>query len=111
LLQGYFNSTLWHSHQEDQGCILSKHFILKQEQQEEMQFQKRQTGQVIKRATFLPIIPLVRQVIPSTDKDKAAFITFELKVCAGTGTGTPSYKKFMKTFEEGLPQAKSGWMC
>jgi hypothetical protein len=83
-----------------------KHFILKQEQQEEMRFQKRQTG-AIKRATFLPIIPLVRQVIPSTDKDKAAFITFELKVRAGTGTGTPSYKKFMKTFEEGSPQE---WM-
>jgi hypothetical protein len=71
-----------------------------------MRFQKRQTG-AIKRATFLPIIPLVRQVIPSTDTDKAAFITFELKVCAGTGTGTPSYKKFMKTFEEGSPQE---WM-
>jgi hypothetical protein len=83
-----------------------KHFILKQEQQEEMRFQKRQTG-VIKRATFLPIIPSVRQVIPSTDKDKTDFITFELKVRAGTGTGTPSYKKFMKTFEEGSPQE---WM-
>jgi hypothetical protein len=48
-----------------------------------------------------------QQVIPSTDKDKSAFITFELKVCTGTGAGTPSYKKFMKTFEEGSPQE---WM-
>jgi hypothetical protein len=56
---------------------------------------------------FLPIIPLVCIKLPVDDKDKSAFITFELKVKAGTGTGTPSCKKNMRTFKEGYPQE---WM-
>ena len=71
-----------------------------------MRFVKRHTT-TKKSHTFLPVIPLVRCKIPVDDKDKAAFITFELKVRAGTGAGTPSYKKNMRTFEEGTPQE---WM-
>jgi hypothetical protein len=41
------------------------------------------------------------------NKDKTAFITFDLKVCAGTGAGTPSYKKHMRIFHKGTPQE---WM-
>jgi len=57
--------------------------------------------------TFLPVLPLVRIKLDSEQKNKANFITFELKIRAGTGPGTPSYKKFVKTFEEGSPQE---WM-
>ena len=59
-----------------------------------------------KTPTFLPVIPLVKITIPE-DSDKTKFITFELKVRAGTGTGQPSYKKHMRTFDEGSPQE---WM-
>jgi hypothetical protein len=54
--------------------------------------------------TFLPVIPLVRVQLPPDDKDKSKFITFELKVRASSGAGTPSYKKNVRTFEEGTPQ-------
>lgn len=71
-----------------------------------MRFRQRQA--VVKPTKkFLPIIPLEKVKIPTDDKDKSAFIQFELKVRSGAGAGTPSYKKFMKTFEEGSPQE---WM-
>jgi hypothetical protein len=54
-----------------------------------------------------PILPLVPIKIPTDDKDKSKFITFELKVRAGAAAGTPSYKKSVRTFEEGSPQE---WM-
>jgi hypothetical protein len=57
--------------------------------------------------TFLPVLPLVRVKLDPETKDKARYITFELKIRTGTGPGTPSYKKFVKTFEEGTPQE---WM-
>ena len=71
-----------------------------------MRFVKRHTSNKTS-PTFLPVIPLVKQKLAIDDKDKSAFITFELKVRAGTGAGTPSYKKNMRTFEEGTPQE---WM-
>jgi hypothetical protein len=54
-----------------------------------------------------PILLLVPERLESYNKDKTTFITFDLKVCAGTGAGTPSYKKHMRTFDEGTPQE---WM-
>ena len=57
--------------------------------------------------TFLPVLPLVKIKLDPDMKDKASFITFELKVRTGTGAGTPSYKKHMRTFEEGTAQE---WM-
>jgi hypothetical protein len=75
----------------------------------EMRFQRghHQRVQPKKAPAFLPVIPLVRIKLPIDEKDKAAFITLELKVRAGTGAGTPSYKKNIRTFEEGSPQE---WM-
>jgi hypothetical protein len=75
----------------------------------EMKYQRghHQRKHVKKEATFLPIIPLVRIKLPVDEKDKSAFITLELKVRAGSGAGTPSYKKNIRTFEEGSPQE---WM-
>jgi hypothetical protein len=80
--------------------------ILQRYEEEEMRFIKQNTN-TKNFQSFLPIIPLVRIKLPIDDKDKSAFITFELKVRAGTGAGTPSYKKNMRTFEEGSPQE---WM-
>ena len=74
-----------------------------------MRFQRghNQKKHVKKESTFLPVIPLVRVKLPVDDKDKSAFITLELKVRVGSGAGTPSYKKNIRTFEEGSPQE---WM-
>ena len=81
--------------------------ILKREAEEdEMRFAQKTASYKTTNSTFLPILPLVRVKIPE-DTDKAKFITFELKVRSGTGAGTPSYKKSMRTFEEGSPQE---WM-
>ena len=74
--------------------------------EEEMRFVKRNTTTKMSQ-TFLPVIPLVKIKLPIDDKDKSAFITFELKVRAGAGAGTPSYKKNIRTFDEGTPQE---WM-
>jgi hypothetical protein len=40
-------------------------------------------------------------------KDKTAYITFMLQVSKGSGPGTPTYRKSIRTFEEGDPQQ---WM-
>jgi hypothetical protein len=82
------------------------HQTRKKQDQEEMRFQGRNNHKS-KNPIFQPIIPLVRVKPASDEADKSKFISFELKVRAGTGAGTPSYKKFMRTFEEGTPQE---WM-
>jgi hypothetical protein len=82
-------------------------YCKKKREEEEMRFRQRQDGAKSSSTKFLPIIPLERIKIATDDKDKSAFISFELKVRAGAGAGTPSYKKFMRTFEEGTPQE---WM-
>jgi hypothetical protein len=38
------------------------------------------------------------------DQDKAKFISFELKSCAGQLAGSTTYKEFVRVFEEGTPQ-------
>jgi hypothetical protein len=40
-------------------------------------------------------------------KDKAAYISFTLQVSKGSAPGTPTYRKSIRTFEEGDPQQ---WM-
>ena len=73
-----------------------------------MRFRQRQTPANFKTyKKFLPIIPLEKIKIESDPKDKTQFVSFDLKVRAGGNAGTPNYKKFMRTFEEGTPQ---GWM-
>jgi hypothetical protein len=64
-------------------------------------------NQQYKTSGMQPILPLVPKRLELDNKDKTTFITFDLKVCAGTGAGTPSYKKHMRTFDKGTPQE---WM-
>ena len=54
------------------------------------------------------MIPLESlKLLADQEKDKAKYITFELKVHTGTGAGAPSYKNNMRTFDERTPQ---DWM-
>jgi hypothetical protein len=57
---------------------------------------------------FLPVIPLLPTKL-SLDEltDKAAYITITLQVSKGSVPGTPTYRKSIRTFEEGDPQQ---WM-
>jgi hypothetical protein len=70
-----------------------------------MRFIKR--NQQYKTTGMQRILPLVPKPLKLDNKDKTMFITFNLKVCAGTGAGTPSYKKHMQTSDKGTPQE---WM-
>jgi hypothetical protein len=70
-----------------------------------MRFIKR--NKQYKTSGMQPILPLVPERLKLDNKDKTTFITFNLKVHAGTGAGTPSYKKHMRTFDKGTPQE---WM-
>jgi hypothetical protein len=64
-------------------------------------------NQQYKTTGMQPILLLVPKRLELDNKDKMTFITFDLKVCAGTGAGMPSYKKHMRTFDKGTPQE---WM-
>jgi hypothetical protein len=75
------------------------------EEEEEMRFIKRTTQ--YKTSGMQPVLLLVPDWFETDSKDKMMYITIDLKVCAGTGVGTPSYKKHMRTFNEGTPQE---WM-
>jgi hypothetical protein len=70
-----------------------------------MRFVKRTTQ--YKTLGMQPVLPWVPDWFAKDSKDKTTYITFDLKVRAGTGVGTPSYKKHMWTFDEGTPQE---WM-
>ena len=71
-----------------------------------MRFVKR-TQSYKSQSTIQPVLPLVPLKLPEDEKDKTKTITFELKVRTGTGAGSPSYKKHMRTLDEGTPQE---WM-
>jgi hypothetical protein len=84
------------------------HLTWKSEKEEEMCFQKRQGYNKKTTPKFLPVIPLLPTKLSSDElKDKAAFITFMLQVSKGSSPGTPTYRKSIRTFEEGDPQQ---WM-
>jgi hypothetical protein len=51
-----------------------------------------------------PVLPLLPEVLPTKDQDKAKFISFKLKSRAGQPAGSTTYKKFVRVFEEGTPQ-------
>jgi hypothetical protein len=73
-----------------------------------MRFQKRQVYNKKTTPKFLPVIPLLPTKLSSDElKDKTAYITFTLQVSKGSGPGTPTYRKSIRTFEEGDPQQ---WM-
>jgi hypothetical protein len=70
------------------------HLTWKREQEEEMCFQKLQVYNK-KTPKFLPVIPLLpTKLLPDELKDKVVYIT-------------PTYRKSIRTFEEGDPQQ---WM-
>jgi hypothetical protein len=72
-----------------------------------MRFQKRQVH-TKKTPKFLPVIPLLATKLSLDElKDKAAYITFTLQVSKGLAPGTPTYRKSVRTYEEGDPQQ---WM-
>ncbi len=72
-----------------------------------MRFPKRQVTYK-KSPGFLPVIPLVPTKLTADElKDKAAYIIFTLQVSRGGGAGAPTYKKSVRTFEDGDPQQ---WM-
>jgi hypothetical protein len=78
------------------------HLTWKREKEEEMRFQKRQAYNKKTTPKFLPVIPLLPTKLSSNElKDKAAYITFTLQVSKGSGPGTPTYRKSIRTFEEG----------
>jgi hypothetical protein len=84
------------------------HLTWKREKEEEMPFQKCQAYNKKTTPKFLPVIPLLPTKLSLDEvKDKAAYITFTLQVSKGSGPGTPTYRKSIRTFEEGDPQQ---WM-
>jgi hypothetical protein len=88
-----------------QYCL---HLTWKREKEEEMRFQKRQAYNKITTPKFLPVIPLLPTKLLSDEwKDKVAYITFTLQVSKDSGPRTPTYRKSIRTFEEGDPQQ---WM-
>jgi hypothetical protein len=84
------------------------HLTWKREKEEEMRFQKRQAYNKKTTPKFLPVIPLLPTKLSSEElKDKAVYITFTLQVSKGSGPGTPTYRKSIRTFDKGDPQQ---WM-
>jgi hypothetical protein len=84
------------------------HLTWKREKEEEISFQKRQAYNKTTTPKFLPVIPLLpTKLLLDELKDKSAYITFTLQVSKGSGPGTPTYRKSIRTFDEGDPQQ---WM-
>jgi hypothetical protein len=83
------------------------HYAWKQEQDEEMRFERRQVTYKTSPG-YVPVIPLVPTKLTADKlKDKAAYIIFMLQVSRSGGAGAPTYKKSICTFEDGDPQQ---WM-
>jgi hypothetical protein len=73
-----------------------------------MRFQKRQAYNKKTTPKFLPVIPLLPTKLLSDElKDKAAYIAFMLQMSKGSCPRTLTYRKSIRTFEEGDPQQ---WM-
>jgi hypothetical protein len=84
------------------------HCAWKQDQDEEMRYQKSRQVTYKKSPGMIPVIPLVPKKLSADElKDKSAYIIFTLKISRGAAPGTPSYKKHVRTFEDGDPQE---WM-
>jgi hypothetical protein len=64
-------------------------------------------GGKLKPSPLQPVLPLLPEVLPTKDQDRAKFISFKLKSCAGQPAGSTTYKKFVRVSEEGTPQQ---WM-
>ena len=58
----------------------------------------------LKPSPLQPILPLVPEILPSREEEKGKYLSFELKSRAGQPTGSTTYKKYIRVFEEGTPQ-------
>ena len=86
----------------------ARQLIRVEEEEEKMKFQKQSGNYKPSSSRFLPILPLIKIELTADElKDKTKFVTFECKVKAGAPANGPTYKKNMRTFEEGNPQE---WM-
>jgi hypothetical protein len=84
------------------------HLTWKREKEEEMRFQKCQAYNKKTTPKFLQVIPLLpMKLLLDELKDKLAYITFALQVSKGSGPGTPTYRKSIRTFDKGDRQQ---WM-
>jgi hypothetical protein len=76
---------------------------------DKMRFLTKQTtflryGGNLKPSPLQPVLPLLPEVLPTKDQDKAKFILFELKSHAGQPAGSTTYKKFVRVFKECISQ-------
>jgi len=69
-----------------------------------MRFPSKINGKILKPSPLQPVLALVPEVLPTKEQDRSKFITFELKVRAGTPANANTYKKYVRVFEEGTPQ-------
>jgi hypothetical protein len=74
-----------------------------------MRFPTKQTtflrhGGKLKPSPLQPVSPLLPEVLPTKNQDKAKFILFKLKSRAGQPASSTTYKKFLRVFKEGTPQ-------
>jgi hypothetical protein len=84
------------------------HLTWKREQEEEMHFQKRQVYNKKTSPKCLPIILMLPTKLSLDElKDKAAYITSTLQLSKSSAPGARTYRKSIRTFEEGDPQQ---WM-
>jgi hypothetical protein len=81
-----------------------------------MQFPTKQTtfsrhGGKLKPSPLQIVLPLLPDVLPTKDQDKAKFISFELKSPAWQSAGSTTYKKFVRVFVEGTSQQWINLIC
>jgi hypothetical protein len=107
-LKVFENSTIWRPLQEDQDRSIPPSFDLEERTGRRNAFPKapsahKEYSQVSPRYPFLLPMKLSLDEL----KDKAVYIIFTLQVSKGLAPGTPTYRKCIRTFEEGDPQQ---WM-
>ena len=51
-----------------------------------------------------PVLPLLPEVLPKGEENKASFITMDLESKAGSAPMVGSYNKHLALFDEGSPQ-------
>lgn len=57
-----------------------------------------------RKSTLQPVLPLIAEKLPTTEEDKSKFVAMDLKTRAGTNASAPTYRKYIRVFEEGSPQ-------
>jgi hypothetical protein len=103
-LKVFENSTIWRPQQEDQDRSIPPSFDLEERTGQSNAFPKAPSAHQ-ENPKFLPVVPLLPTKLLSDElKDRAAYITFTLQMSKGSVPGTPTYRKSIRTFEEGDPQ-------